>query len=421
MKANILSQSSSTTKYFNNQERPKELTKSFTDRSFPPNYLSLSPDIFTKDEFNISLTNIVWKRASEYFDQLELFDGSFDLSSIKQGKVGNCYFISTISSICRQPKLIYRLFPSKYISPVGYYEVLLFIEGEWQIVIIDDYFPVDNRNNKLLFGQTSKNEIWFILIEKAWAKVNGSYKQTQTGNSFLAFTILTGFQTFSYSTTDENVFEKIKADFAKGYVANCSSHKTVKNEAEIGLFGSHTYSLVDAIEILGKDGKRRQFMQVRNPWGDSEWTGSFSNGSVEVLFNGSKVPLKTKQCGWFFIPFNEFKDFFTRVTVCEVNLDLNFTTFPSQTTLYPQVFHLRVKGTAEYRLESYLKFKTYSRDDLMSGSFILCAKVTRNKIGVNEVTSLIRSNDKTKLNLTTGATFYQQCPFLFYLLTRWTC
>ena len=402
MENNIFIDSLKSKKYFNNQLPPEDLTVPFTDPAFPPTSCSLMPESLIKSTLSTPTPKIVWKRSSEIFDKPQIFDGPLDLTSINQGNLGNCYFIASIISLCRQPKMIYRLFPSKTSSLIGYYEVLLFIEGEWQTVILDDFFPIYELRNKFVYGQSSKKEIWFLLLEKAWAKVNGSYEQSDTGNSCLAFKVLTGFLTKSYEISQNNFFESLKTDFNDGYVVNVSSTSIDENKRRVGLYSKHTYSMVDAFEILARDGKRRQFMQVRNPWGDSEWTGSFSNGSVEVLFNGSKVPLKTKQCGWFFIPFNEFKDFFTRVTVCEVNLDLNFTTFPSQTTLYPQVFHLRVKGTAEYRLESYLKFKTYSRDDLMSGSFILCAKVTRNKIGVNEVTSLIRSNDKTKLNLTTG-------------------
>ena len=49
-----------------------------------------------------------------------------------------------------------------------------------------------------------------------------------------------------------------------------------------GLFGSHAYSVLRVKEIEGK-----RFVVLRNPWGDSEWTGPWSDGSKE--WNGSWI------------------------------------------------------------------------------------------------------------------------------------
>ena len=43
-----------------------------------------------------------------------------------------------------------------------------------------------------------------------------------------------------------------------------------------GLIGSHSYSVLRAVECKGK-----RFVVVRNPWGRSEWTGRWSDGSKE--------------------------------------------------------------------------------------------------------------------------------------------
>jgi hypothetical protein len=41
-------------------------------------------------------------------------------------------------------------------------------------VIIDDYVPVDSSGN-IVFTNCYGNEIWVVLLEKAWAKINGAY------------------------------------------------------------------------------------------------------------------------------------------------------------------------------------------------------------------------------------------------------
>lgn len=43
-----------------------------------------------------------------------------------------------------------------------------------------------------------------------------------------------------------------------------------------GLIGGHAYSVLRAVEVNGK-----RFVVVRNPWGKSEWTGRWSDGSKE--------------------------------------------------------------------------------------------------------------------------------------------
>jgi hypothetical protein len=43
-----------------------------------------------------------------------------------------------------------------------------------------------------------------------------------------------------------------------------------------GLIGGHAYAVLRAVEHKGK-----KFVVVRNPWGNSEWTGRWSDGSKE--------------------------------------------------------------------------------------------------------------------------------------------
>jgi hypothetical protein len=43
-----------------------------------------------------------------------------------------------------------------------------------------------------------------------------------------------------------------------------------------GLYGSHAYSILRVKECKGK-----RFIVLRNPWGASEWTGAWGDGSKE--------------------------------------------------------------------------------------------------------------------------------------------
>ena len=45
---------------------------------------------------------------------------------------------------------------------------------------MDDLIPC-RENKKPVFASTKDKELWVILLEKAWAKLHGSYKRSESG------------------------------------------------------------------------------------------------------------------------------------------------------------------------------------------------------------------------------------------------
>jgi len=66
----------------------------------------------------------------------------------------------------------------------------LCINGEWTAIWVDDYFPVIDQ--RLVFTTGRNQAIWVMLLEKAWAKVFKSYKNTEAGYVSEALRILSG-------------------------------------------------------------------------------------------------------------------------------------------------------------------------------------------------------------------------------------
>lgn len=55
---------------------------------------------------------------------------------------------------------------------------------------MDDQVPA--RNNNLAFSRANGEELWVILLEKAYAKAYGSYEAIEGGNPAIALRDLTG-------------------------------------------------------------------------------------------------------------------------------------------------------------------------------------------------------------------------------------
>lgn len=59
----------------------------------------------------------------------------------------------------------------------------LCINGIWEDVIIDDLFPClpSFTSFKPAFNHTRSNELWVMILEKAWAKIHGGYGNIAAG------------------------------------------------------------------------------------------------------------------------------------------------------------------------------------------------------------------------------------------------
>ena len=59
-------------------------------------------------------------------------------------------------------------------------------------LLLDTFFPCDNRTSMLIFAQLSGKQIWAPLVEKAFAKLFGFYEALHGGSCSDAFRMLTG-------------------------------------------------------------------------------------------------------------------------------------------------------------------------------------------------------------------------------------
>lgn len=332
MTINLFS-SSKIKKYYKNQVNSKDtclMSKSYSyiDEFFPPNEESITGFDKENKEKNvminekININEITWMTANHIFSEIyTLFSlsssssqiKSIHINDIKQGGIGNCYFISSLASLSIYPTVIYNLFRTYEINQEGYYEVILFINGDWQVVVLDNYFPVYVLNSTfLVFSRSNHRKIWSILIEKAWAKVNSGYMNIKSGYENEALEALTGFPSERYVI--EKSFESYNDLWE--YMIHAYNKKnimcvtTIDNQSikERGLVPLHAYTLIEVIEI-DIDNTKIRLLKIRNPWGYNEWNGEWSReyiNNMRIKYEKSLFALTSLNEGEFYMEFNDF-------------------------------------------------------------------------------------------------------------------
>ena len=76
-------------------------------------------------------------------------------------------------------------FLTQEVNTAGCYALKFVIDGQERVVVVDDYFPFVKKGEVELFAfakcKHGENELWVQLIEKAWAKLCGSYEASEMG------------------------------------------------------------------------------------------------------------------------------------------------------------------------------------------------------------------------------------------------
>jgi Calpain family cysteine protease len=114
--------------------------------------------------------------------------------------------LCAVSALAERPALVERTFVTKEYNEQGIYMVRICKNGEWQNVILDDYFPCF-PNGGPIFSRSNGNELWVLLLEKAYAKIHGGYKNLTAGSPYHAMMDLSGCPTMSLNFKDPKVKE----------------------------------------------------------------------------------------------------------------------------------------------------------------------------------------------------------------------
>lgn len=348
----------------------RSLDRKFIDLEFPPNSKHLIQEKNSIHSYDWS--SFLWFRPEKFFKNYEIFKQSnmnqsfskvekivkdITKSDILQGALGNCYFLAALCSMAENTDfIIRRLFITTEINKYGVYCVQLCFNGEWRAVIIDDNFPCYPDERGPCFTKGNNEELWVMLLEKAWAKLHGNYEKVEAGMASESLRSLTGAPVEVYFKDEPNIdmWTILKDAYKNKYpmTAGVDEEENLSG-SKIGrknLVPSHVYSLLSVVEINHPIRGEQRLLKLRNPWGNKEWKGDWSDESTIWTEELVKKLNHNKNAddGTFFIEFKDFKESFSEIAICHYRQEYKHSSLGFKPYKKANYLNVKIESSGEY-------------------------------------------------------------------------
>ncbi|XP_022729421.1 calpain-type cysteine protease DEK1 isoform X1 [Durio zibethinus] len=300
----------------------------FTDNEFPPNDQSL----FIDPSNPSSKLQVVseWMRPTEivkgHLDSRPcLFSGTANPSDVCQGRLGDCWFLSAVAVLTEVSRISEVIITPEY-SEEGIYTVRFCIQGEWVPVVVDDWIPCESPGKPAFATSRKGNELWVSILEKAYAKLHGSYEALEGGLVQDALVDLTGgageeidmrSPQAQIDLASGRLWSQLLRFKQEGFLLGAGSPSgSDVHVSSSGIVQGHAYSLLQVKEVDG-----HKLVQIRNPWANEvEWNGPWSDSSLEwtdrMRHKLKHVP--QSKDGIFWMSWQDFQIHFRSIYVCRV-------------------------------------------------------------------------------------------------------
>lgn len=149
----------------------------------------------------------------------------------------------------------------------GLYVFRFYKNCEWLYVITDELLPCD-KFTKLLFANSKhQNRFWVSIIEKAYAKLHGTYYDLTFGFPEEAFSDLTGLPSKRYrmrtpqntmpSELKDSTWKNLRDAYLNGFMLSCNNEGQKQKVEKVlldgkydtGLLYNHAYAIDDVYDV----------------------------------------------------------------------------------------------------------------------------------------------------------------------------
>ncbi|KAM7259566.1 hypothetical protein ACFE04_015307 [Oxalis oulophora] len=296
----------------------------FTDQEFPPNEQSLYVDP-QNPPLKLQVVSR-WMRPAEIVDsQPCLFSGVANPSDVCQGRLGDCWFLSAVAVLTEVSRISNVIITPEY-NEEGIYTVRFCIQGEWVPVVVDDWIPCESPGKPAFATSKKGNEVWVSILEKAYAKLHGSYEALEGGLVQDALVDLTGgageeidmrSAQAQIDLASGRLWSQLLRFKQEGFLLGAGSPSgSDVHISSSGIVQGHAYSILQVREVDG-----HKLVQIRNPWANEvEWNGPWSDSSPEWTdrMRHKLKHLPQSKDGIFWMSWQDFQIHFRSIYICRV-------------------------------------------------------------------------------------------------------
>ncbi|KAL6105854.1 capn14 [Pungitius sinensis] len=296
----------------------------YVDDVFPPDAVSIGEGILSPSD----LARVQWLRPMKLAPYPNFILDGISRFDVGQGVIGDCWFIASIAALTFQQQIFEKVVPveqtfdAKY---CGLFHFRFWRFGKWVDVVIDDKLPtIDGR---LLFAHSKdQNEFWPVLMEKAYAKVCGSYTDMVAGTPAEAMMDFTGGVHMCVELSDPppNLWELMCRAGQSSSLIGCGTPQGETPDNNIlpnGLVQGHAYTVTGMKQVMSR-GKPVKLLRLLNPWGKGEWTGDWSDQSSlwkTLSAEARQALLSVVNDGEFWLTLEDFCKFYSDLDICSLS------------------------------------------------------------------------------------------------------
>ncbi|XP_035883696.1 calpain-14 isoform X2 [Phyllostomus discolor] len=266
-----------------------------------------------------------WRRPPELHSNPLFYVANTRRLDLCQGLVGDCWLLAALQALTLHQDILSQVVPlnqSFTENYAGIFQFWFWHFGKWVPVVIDDLLPVDEAGQLVFVSSTYKNLFWGALLEKAYAKLCGSYEDLQLGQVSDALLDFTGGVTITINLAEApgNLWDILtRATYSKTLIG-CQTHAGEERMLENGLVDGHAYTVIRIWKVTCNH-EPEYLVKLRNPWGKVEWKGDWSDSSStwDLLSPKEKIVLWRKDNdGEFWMTLKDFKTHFKLLVICKL-------------------------------------------------------------------------------------------------------
>ncbi|XP_007426250.1 calpain-14 [Python bivittatus] len=273
---------------------------------------------------------IQWKRPHELHKNPVFYSTNKKRLALCQGLIENCWFLAAVEALTFHQDILFNVVPQnqsferkKY---AGIFHFKFWHFGEWVDVVVDDRLPVNEAGQLLFLSSVYKNLFWGALLEKAYAKLCGSYEDLQIGQVSEALVDFTGGVNMTIKLADAlpDLWDILTRATYSRSLMGCQTHAGPTRVLENGLVAGHAYTVTGIRKVTCKHGPEN-LVRLRNPWGKVEWKGDWSDssGKWELLSPKEKILLRrNSEDGEFWMSVEDLQTHFVDLMICKLTPDL---------------------------------------------------------------------------------------------------